>query len=79
MSCGTKINGRHGTLWEREEIVEALEKDGEYRLAQMVRREECFDSLDLRRAESSLMHSNLSKNFDYREDKCRCSTDEDLY
>lgn len=77
MGCGTKIDGRLHSWSEREDLADALERDGEWRLARSVRHRDCLDDHDLRRAERSLEREGLSKHFDYREEQCVCRPDED--
>lgn len=77
MSCGTRIEGRFHSWSERDELADALERQGEERLADSVRRNECLDDHQLRDAERALEHAGLSKLFDYREERCCCRTDEE--
>jgi hypothetical protein len=77
MSCGTKIEGRFHLWSEREELADKLERDGEYRLARSIRRQECLDDRELRQAEHALERQGLSKHFDFREERCACRTEED--
>lgn len=77
MSCGTKIEGRFQSWGEREDLANALERDGESRLARAVRHGDCLDDFDLRRAEHALEHEGLSRLFDYRETTCPCATEEE--
>jgi len=77
MSCGTKIDGRFHSWSEREDLADALENEGKWRAARAVRRQECLDDHDLRKAEQALENRGLSKHFDFREERCMCSTDED--
>ena len=76
MSCGTKIEGRYGSLSERDDIAEALEQRGESRLADDVMRGHCLSSYDLRLAESTLDDAGMDRHFDYRERPCHCAPDE---
>jgi hypothetical protein len=76
MSCGTKIEGRFHSYYERQDLADALDREGEYRLADKVKRQECLDDGELRRAERSLDSRGLSKHFDYREERCACRSDE---
>ncbi len=77
MSCGTKIEGRTHSYWEREELAEKLERGGEDRIARAIRHGDCLNGLDLRRAESALDSQGLSRRFDYAEDPCRCSIEDE--
>lgn len=74
--CGTKIVGRFNSWSERDDLAEALEREGESIIADHVRCGDCLDSSDLFRAERALEHRNLSRYFDYREERCRCSEEE---
>lgn len=76
MSCGTKIDGRFHSWGEREDLADALEREGEWRIARAVRHRDCLDASDLTRAERALDRQNLSKRFDYREEDCRCQPEE---
>lgn len=78
MSCGTKLQGRFYGWHEREELAEKLEHDGEYQLAEKVKREECLDYGELYRAQQSLERQGMERYHDYKEERCRCS-DEDEY
>lgn len=77
MSCGTRITPRFDSYWEREELADRLEREGEYRLANAVKHGDCLDDYDLRRAENALDYQGMHRSFDYNEESCRCSTDED--
>ena len=77
MSCGTKLTGRMDSWSERHDLAEKLERDGEHRLADAVKRGDCLDSSELYRAERSLERSGLSRYFDYKEERCACRTDEE--
>ena len=77
MSCGMKLTPRFNSWHEREELADALEREGEFRLARAIKHEECLDSGDLRRAESALERQGLDKRHDFREEPCRCSTEEE--
>jgi len=68
MSCGTRINSH-----DNYELARRLESEGEYSLAQNVRRADCLDSYDLRRAEHALDRQGLQEGWDYKEDHCHCS------
>jgi len=73
MSCGTKITGRFSDRhFERDELAEKLEAEGEWRLARSVRRGECLDNYELRKAERALSDKGLSSRFDYRKRECEC-------
>ena len=72
MSCGTRLESH-----DDYELARALEREGEHGLAQQVRRGDCLDSYDLRRAEHSLERQGISKGWDYREDQCHCSTEDE--
>lgn len=74
MSCGTKISTTFS--FQRHDLVDALEREGEYSIARRVMHDDCLDSHDLRRAESALDRQGKSKYFDYREENCRCETEE---
>ena len=69
MSCGTRLESH-----DDYELARRLEWEGEYSLAQQVRRGDCLDSWELRRAEDALERQGMSRHWDYREDRCRCST-----
>ncbi len=77
MGCGTKIDGRYVSFSEREEITRKLEDDGEYRLARLVKYGDCLGYSDLHRAEDVLGRQGVSRNFDYKEERCRCAGDEE--
>jgi hypothetical protein len=78
MSCGTRINGRFGSSWiDRQELAEKLEAEGEYSLARKVNHGDCLDFRELRRAEYALDNQGVMKHFDYKEEQCRCSTEEE--
>jgi hypothetical protein len=77
MSCGTKLTPRWNSWHEREELAYKLEQEGEYRLASLVKHEECLDWGDLQRAEQALDRQGQYKDFDYREEQCRCRTEEE--
>lgn len=78
MTCGTKLQGRNWGYSEREEIADKLERDGEYDLAQKVRREQCLGFFELTTAESALERQGIS-SYDYREERCHCSEEEEQY
>jgi hypothetical protein len=71
MRCGTRVNS-----YDTYEIARNLESEGEHSLAQSVRRGDCLDSYDLRRAEDALERQGLQKHWDYTEDLCHCSHDD---
>ncbi len=71
MSCGTRI-----VTHDRYELANALESEGEYSLASKVRRDECFDSYELRRTEDALEHRGLTRHWDYNERNCSCDEEE---
>lgn len=78
MSCGTRLKGRFGDSYiDRDELAEKLEEEGEWSIARQVRHGDCLDDHQLRRAERALDWQNMSKNFDYKEERCTCSTDEE--
>ncbi len=77
MSCGTRLRPRFNSYSDREELAEKLENDGEYRLAQDVKHEVCLNDYDLRRAERSLSRQDMLRNFDYKEERCHCETEEE--
>ena len=77
MSCGTRLEGRFHLTSERLELAEKLEEEGEYRLAQSVKRGDCLDDRELHRAERALDRQDLSRYHDYKEERCHCSTDKD--
>lgn len=79
MSCGTRLQGRFYSWHEREEIAEKLEADGEYRLAEKVKREECLDYSELYNAQQSLERQGMERYHDYKEERCHCSTDDEQY
>lgn len=70
MSCGTKINSH-----DNYELSRSLESEGEYNIAEKVRRGDCLDSYDLRRAEDALDRQGMQEHWDYREDRCHCETE----
>jgi len=72
MSCGTRLYSH-----DDYELARNLEREGEYGLASQVRRGECLDSYDLRRAEHALERTGMQRDWDYKEERCHCSTDED--
>ena len=78
MSCGTKIEGRFHSWSERQNLADALEREGESRVARAVRYGDCLNDFDLHRAERALEYQNLSRQFDYRESRCACSTEDEI-
>jgi len=76
MSCGTKITGHYDGFFEREEVAEKLERDGEFRLAERVKRGECLSYSDLRQAENSLDRQGMRRDWDYKEQRCYCEDEE---
>jgi hypothetical protein len=76
MSCGTKLEGRFYSYSEREDLADALEREGEYRLAQSVKRGDCLGYSELDRAKSALDWQGVSR-WDYNESECRCSHEEE--
>lgn len=74
MSCGTRISSH-----DRYDLADKLEREGEYNLAINVRRDECLDSCQLRRAEDALERQGVQRGWDYREHNCHCSHDEEEY
>lgn len=79
MSCGTKLDGRYGSYYEREDIARKLERDSEHYLADHVRRGDCLGVIDLHHAEAVLERQGMSRHFDYREEACKCPDDEEEY
>jgi len=78
MSCGTKIVGRNWGYWETEELASALERDGEHNLADKVKRGDClgyFERMDTERA----FERQGVDTYDYREERCYCSEEEERY
>ena len=71
MSCGTRIETH-----DRYRLADALEDEGEYSLASKVRRDECFDLYDRRRAEDALERQGLTRHWDYNERNCYCDEEE---
>jgi hypothetical protein len=77
VSCGTRIEGRFGSYWERQELADKLEQSGEYRLARAVKHGDCLGFSDRYRAERVLENEHdLSKHFDYRERECACDPED---
>jgi hypothetical protein len=77
MSCGTKLTRHTDSYSDRHELSERLEREGEFRLAHDVRNGDCLSSYDLRRAESALERQGMQRNWDYRENGCHCSSEEE--
>lgn len=77
MICGSKLEGRFHSYFERLELAERLENEGEYRLADKVKRGDCLDGYELRHAERALESQGLSRHFDYKIEDCHCSTEEE--
>lgn len=69
---GTGIEGMFYSYSEREEIADKLRDEGEYRIADAIRRGDCLGWSDLGRAERALDHKGMSRHFDYRETSCYC-------
>lgn len=70
MSCGTRI-----ITHDRYDLARKLEDEGEYSLAQSVRRDDCLDRYDLRRAEDALERRGVQRHWDYDERNCYCEED----
>lgn len=77
MGCGTKITSSYCSYGSEYELSERLEREGEHNLAAKVRHRECLDSYDLRRAEDALERQGLSRHWDFKEENCHCSTEDD--
>jgi hypothetical protein len=77
MSCGTRLSPRWDSWSEREELGYKLEREGEYQLADKVRHGDCLDYYDLNRAKDALDRQGLHSDFDYEEERCHCSTEEE--
>lgn len=72
MSCGKKISS-----FNKYQISDALEREGEYGLARSVRHGDCLDFWQLRRAEDALERRGIRNHWDYSEDSCGCDSGED--
>lgn len=78
MSCGSRIRGYYGdSHYDRDEIADRLEAEGEYRIAREVRHGDCLDSHDLERAKRALDWQDQREYFDYRVEKCYCEEREE--
>lgn len=76
MSCGTKLTPRFNSWFERDELANKLEEEGEYTLARKVKREECLSYSELNRAQYALERQGVN-SFDLRKQRCACEEEQE--